>query len=720
MRQFAKPILTLAMLLLAATAALGQQSAPAPAARSSWECLPPETVLLMRAPSGKVFLDALRKQTKFGAVGLSPERLDKFAIMLQEESKTEWEKFGQDLAKYNLKPQDWNDLFVGEAGFGLAIAPRPGKSPVAVGLSWVEPGGDLSDRLIKALEKSIEDEKGKPGTPRRVDSTIEGFKVMRLTTALMGSKSGARSPQFPPNFGQMTPEERTEWFKKQREAQAAEPQVQVDQTQVFISRLGNRILVGTTFPQSDAEVRALVGAGQKVDFDAVTGVEQATAIYARFLAAHNAKAGEGVAAALLATPGLAAAMPAGTTGFELLADPRPLIKLVDPKTNAEAARFIKAMGFDTVGPAGARLTLDGSVIRTGAFLSVPAPRSGLITLFDQPGLPATPPAWVPANLLSYSQLSFDLGKAYSRVKELVLAEWGPQAQPGFDQAEMQVKTMLQVDLPVLLSSLGSRHSFLTYGPLSKPAAAGEGDAKAPAGPDPNAENRMAFVWQLQDEALWTRVMGTLAPFAGMAPVQEQGFTGLRIPAPRMETGVFIGKGFMTVGLGKGVVESTLAWLRTPPQGEAAMAGSPIFQRGKALLALEPSMMFQVSDAGRSMRMVREAVIATVEQAATRRGSARRRVDGRGPAAPRLFLKAQAAEGEDGENHDDADEAEGAPDPEVDPADAAHGKSVAARLRALLPTDAEMEGMFGASVQQIVVKPQGVVAQSALELPPAGK
>ncbi|MCX5662142.1 MAG: hypothetical protein NTW19_20895 [Planctomycetota bacterium] len=732
MRQFAKKVLALAIVMVAATSALGQ--APA-AARSSWECLPPETVMLMRVPSGKLFLEALRKQTKLGAVGLSQERFDKFTAMLQEESKTEWEKMGQDLAKYNLKTQDWNDLLVGEAGLGVVLAPRPGKAPLVMALSWVEPGGDLAERLVKALEKAVDEEKGKPATPTRVDSTIEGFKVMRLSMPVLGTANG-KPPAIPADFGQMTPEQRTEWFKKQQEARKDEPRIQIDQTQLFVTRVGNRILIGNTFPQHEAEIRELKAKGDvKVDLDALTGVEQATGVYARFLAAHNAKAADGVAASLMATPGLAAAMPAGMAGFELLVDPRPLVKMldpkVDPKASPDAARAIKALGFNTIGPAALRLSLDGTVLRSGGFLSVPAPRTGLVTLFDQAAIAPEPPAWVPANLLGYSQVSFDLGKAYLRVKELVVGEWGPQAQQGFDQAEMQVKGMLQVDLPVLLSSLGSRHSFLTYGPLPKPAAAAAaaGDAPAPAArPSPNDENRMAFVWQLLDEPLWSRVLGVVAPFTGQAAVQEQGFNGLRIQQPQMEAGVFVGKGFMTIGLGKGVTESTLAWLRTPPQGAAAMATSPIFQRGKALLTLEPSMMFQVSDAGRSMRIVREAVINAAEQATARRGMMRR-ATGRGPAAPRLFANAfpalspllsiQAAD-EAPEEGGEEEGPEGPAMPQVDPADAAHGKATAARLRAILPTDQEMEGMFGASVQQVIVKAQGVVAQGALELPPPGK
>ena len=42
---------------------------------SSWDCLPEDTMLAVRIPNGQAFLQALRQNTKFGAVGLSEERL---------------------------------------------------------------------------------------------------------------------------------------------------------------------------------------------------------------------------------------------------------------------------------------------------------------------------------------------------------------------------------------------------------------------------------------------------------------------------------------------------------------------------------------------------------------------------------------------------------------------------------------------------------------------
>ncbi len=83
-------------------------------------------------------------------------------------------------------------------------------------------------------------------------------------------------------------------LEERRRKVAESKQIEIDQTHVFIARaLGDRILLGNTYPQSEAEVRELIGddADKKVDLAAITGAEEAKGIFARFLKAHSGQPG---------------------------------------------------------------------------------------------------------------------------------------------------------------------------------------------------------------------------------------------------------------------------------------------------------------------------------------------------------------------------------------------------------------------------------------------
>lgn len=701
MRRF--PTLTGVFLPLVAIA-LALMSSPARAAdqlRASWRCLPPETCLVVRVPNGQAFLDAMRAQTKFGSVVLSQERLDKLTNAVTQDNKEEWEKFKEQLAKRDLKVEDWKAMAAGEMGFAITMVKRDKRDPLPIVLLWAEPSGDLGERILKAVQKDHDENKDKPEAATRVDSKVEGVDVMRFTRKVAGMDRAWDMSDMPPNFNDLTPEEKQEWFRKKREEMKNAKPVTVDEEHMMVGRVGGRVIMAVTMPSSQKDVRkAMATPETKFDLDQLTGLENLTATYARFIRAHSDKDDNGGAAsAMLATPGLADALPAGVPLVEVLADIRPLLKLFNEDQTKSGARALKALAIDSIGPMGARIALDKSVLRSGVFVSAPTPRAGLLTILDQPTLKPEIPEWVPASAMSYSHLSLDLGKAFARVKELLIGEFGKDAEDTFTNLEQQAQGDLGIELPVLLSSLGQQHSMIEFEPKVKQRAKPEkkkaDDAddedmdEAPEGPQTSA----AFVWQVKDEEPVKKfsefLSSNLAMVGKVTPADEQGFTGFRLKSPSFDGGLFVGRKFMTFTMGEGVAETTLLNLRAPPKGKDAFKEGEAAKRAQSLVSLQPGFFFGSADASRAAKNIRDAFVQGFER------SVEQALAGRG----RRFRGGRADNGEDM---------------------AEKARAMAAKIKEMMPTDAELEGVLGASVGQAYVTGKGIAGQSAIEMPPAAK
>lgn len=646
----------------------------------SWTLIPESTVLIARAHLGE-FLQALRRQTKFGAVVLSEERVARGIELWKSENQTEWDATVEELGEVGLKAEDLPQLIAKEAGFALAIESRGEREPLLVGLTWLEPGDDLAERLVKAIQTGIEKQADAPHPAQRVDLELAGNAVMHLTIPVMQAERLDPENFAPDDDGDesQTPEA----LKKRREALMEKLKnrktIEADRVHLFVARLGGRLLVANTFPQSSTEVLAKDEEDRgKIDWDKQTGAEEATGVFARFLEAHAGQ-GPGHAAELLSTPGLAAALPEGEPLLEIIGDPRPLLTLLAAHQE-KLGETLKALGLDAVGPLAIRTALDGTVLRGGIFVSAPEPRAGVLALLDQTPLTPAPPPWVPASALEFQQFSFDLGAAFAKIKELTISRGGDRARQAFVQMETPVQNFLQTDLATLLSSLGHQHSVVKFTPKTEIAAADDVDGAAAA------MQRTGVVWQVKDEQLWQRVMQTIGQFApatggAVQAAEEQGFNGYRVQQGPASMGLFLGRGYLVLGIGGEVTESLLSVLRNPPEGNASMAASGLVERAAALLPPAPCLIYQLSDAGLSVKATKRAIEQMIDL----------------PLAQRSRLARL-------------------PGAAIDAGDTAAAAAFAAKLKELLPSDEELEGVLGVSVGQTTVNEHGLSGQSAVELP----
>ena len=432
-------------------------------AKPSWACLPDDTVGLLRIPSGNKAADTLRTKTRIGALLFDPQRVANVREAMAKEGSDDLEQASEMLGRYGLKLDDIYKLFEGEAGAGVVLP--PGDPRLIAVLSWIEPEEELTGRLMTALDKVLEENKDNTDLIKRNDIELAGKKVIHLTIK-------------PPDV------EEDEIEVKPGEEKIRVQEFKTPKFEVLISQRGSRLLVGEGF---------VIGRGKEAE---ESGRERLKEMFARFLATHEA-GDSGPKLNYLEAAGVRSALPGGLPLIELMVDFKQLMKLLEMPQAEQAKAIIKACGLDELGVFVYRSTFENSLMRSGAFLGAAAPRNGLLALLDQPTVNGQPPAWVPAELNSFSQLSFDLGKAYSRIKQIVIDQGGDAARNNFDLVELQVNQLLQTDIASLLSALGTHHSSVDLPPRKTDVAQG---AEGLAG----LTGSSVFVWKLTDEALWKR------------------------------------------------------------------------------------------------------------------------------------------------------------------------------------------------------------------------
>lgn len=652
-RRGRRPALTL-LGFLALTTAWGPPAWGQGTSHSSWNCVPEQAVFAIRIPDGSDCIDALREQTKLGAVFFNDKRLEQFKTFLRNKDPDAWDDAVEEMGEYGFSPADFPAMLAGETGFALLLVEDEDEEtamPRFLGLTWVEPGEDMARRVIDAITKGIEEQNEEEESVIREDFELAGQSVMHLKMPVVEYDEVDFDFEWPDNFDEMTDEQRQEMMEEwQRRGEESVVET-VNYINLLIARRDSRLLILNTFDPVEDEQSAVE-------------VEHITGVFSRFIAAHEANAEDGgFVQAISSAPGVDEALPQqGLPLVELFADVSGLIALADMDPGAQ--QIIDAIGLASMNVIALRTNLDEAIAELGLFVSAPAPRSGILQLLDQPELQPIPPAWVPADVVSYSHLSYDLGKAYAIVKDLILKAVGDEAAMGFQMMEGTVWAQTQTELGSLLSSLGHQHMLLSY-ESTMPAFQGQPgvDVKIPS-------QRLALVWQLKDEAVWTRVFAAINQFAetGAAPfeaTEEQGFSGWRIPQSPIDVGLFLGKGFLVFAMGGGVTETTLSAISHPPEGQDALRGSDVQTEAADLLELQPGLAYQITDGNRHMQ-------STVQLM--------KMIDGMSMDMPEEQV------------------------------------IMFDMFRALLPDEEEMDGVLGVSAGYTVVNDHGLVSKAKANLP----
>ena len=553
--------------------------------KPSWQSLPSETTFAVRLPDGAGFLSEIRG-TRIGDHFFGEERVNEALEVLRTEAGEDWEALEEALRGYGLTPQELPGALRGESGVALVINPSgdgdPGDPRVYV-LFWINPGEQLGTRLFDGFLAFL-GELDAEHPPVRVDISLAARDVVHLAIP-----QAIRGPDG--------------------------NRVVTHNAHGFVTRIDGRILGALTLgsgPDLSEAYRMLDdGAGLPAPDPEPSG--EMSGLFARFLQAHEGEDG-GFYRELRSASGMDASLPSGVPAIEVAFNPVPLHGMMSAIENPDVARLVEALGFLDLGKMAFRGALRDNVMRWGGMISAPSPRRGIVeTILDQEALQPRPPAWVPSSVVDYSHFSLDLGELYTRIREVVTDVMGEEVAQGLGMAEMQVQGMTGENLATTLSSFGNRHTMLMF-PAERTV-----DFTSDDFADNVFSDRWAFVWAPRSEEVWQRIMQSIAMFAPMMggalqQAEEQGFAGWRMGADGFEGGLFLGRGFLALGMGTGTTELVLSSLRNLPEGENALIGNELFRNAGALMDSRPGTYWGIHDLGPQMGDIAKTFRSVLEMA----------------------------------------------------------------------------------------------------------
>lgn len=639
---------TAAAWLLVSTAL---SSAPVLAAdRPAMYALPDETLFVVRFPNPVLFWEALKTRTKLGALLTSEQRVAAFEKLVRDEAGEDLDQLNQGLDRLGLTFDDLGRSVSSELGYAGITFPGEDGATEMIGLAWSGADDDLIDKWFVALERKLQDQPEGKRAVRREDLELAEARVVHLTIPILGPSEASVKAGEPPA---PKPDEAAKPAEKGAEEPKPDPDKNLEehsQIHLLLVRGRNRLAV------AHVSVNVKPQAGEKTErrnAAAARTIELLRETTARFLAASK-ESDDGIVRRWQETPGLTEALPEGEPLVEAYLNLPQLVSRINQPGNEEVWKFAQAAGLEKLGPVAYRTALDGAVLRSGLFVSAPSPRPGLLALLDQTTIKPEPVDWVAKTAIGYQQISFDMGKAYQTVSQ-IMRESYPRGEGMMKALENQSLAFLGTEPATMLTGLGKTHTMLTYLPTLNE----EEDPRRANRDNAAGQTAMAFVWLPTDEPLWRKLMQMLAAANAQPILTEQGFNGLRYQNEELHGSWFIGNNYMVLALGKGVTEKVLANLRSTPRTDESLRGTDFARRAAELMPPAGVVSFDLTDGAGIARFA-----DTVMQ--------------------RAFADATDSSG--------------------------------AKLKAIWPTPEEWGGAIGVSASAVTVDAKGVTYRSLLDLP----
>lgn len=581
----------LVALLLLSCAAPGGAAAPL---RPMWDCLPDACVLAVRVPDGRGLAEALRDDTRLGAVltgdggrAALHEVLATFGVE-PGPSPGEGPAAAERPGSSGLTSADVPRLLAGASGFALTIDRRPEAPPLLVALGWTEPGPDLAGRTWDAIGRAADDHAEDVHPVGRVNLLLDGRPVMHLTRPMVTLEPLGAAFELPDDFDQMDEAQQQQALERAAAADRPAFREGVTYTHLLLTRIECRLL--------------LVAALRRTATPDPAPAERLIGVLARLIRAHGTKAPGFTARIGQATEGATSRHGAGRMVLEAHADLAPVIGMLAERPGGADA--VAALGIGGVGAAVLRCELVGSALHANGFIAAPAPRVGGLAGLDRVALTPRVPAHIRADLAGHAHLGARLGAIHAAIREALVHVFGAAFEPRLQLIEGMALAMTQTDMAATLDALGHRHTLLLF--ESDPAA-GPGDAALPWVPP---GSRFAMVWRPEDDAVWAHLMQTIASLApmvpgGLQPFQEGGFSGWRLSQGAFRAGLALGGGHLVLAVGSGVLERTLATLEQP--AAAQQRDGAVIAPGPAPSDPEPGIAFLHLDGPRFAATLRHAL-----------------------------------------------------------------------------------------------------------------
>jgi hypothetical protein len=492
--------------------------------------LPAKTLVAVEVPDGAAAGTALAT-TKVGQWLLDEARWQPVLKILQSYDQASFEEFDEELEEIGLSTAQLPQLLNGPAGFAVLVEKAfdgfDDLDDQATGYVWLTPAAEISEEILAEISEALADE-------QRVDHEMAGHTVIEIV---------------PPQAGDPAENlDDDEWDP----SSVLQPHLLM-----VLEQDGVRLLVSPPTTESDAALGRmqawLSGSGD-----------------------------------LLAD---AAQRPSSDSLYLLRAElhAQHLPPLVSEEDREEFNKFWSAFGLDSLTSSFFDMYMDNSVLRQKMHLGLPAPRQGMMRLWDMAAIDPAPAPWAPANATAYSHFATDMPLLYELIGEMVIALGGEEAR----QEMMEYESMMPiyaggVTLPALLDAFGPRIGMLDDG--------------LEAG---NYTQRLGIVWDLRDPAVFKQLFQALKPFAAGMPflefVEEQGIPGLRFTSPAsadevpVTGGFFIHPQYLVFGMGDGMIEELLAAVNNPNNG---LAQTDLPDACATVLPPVPGLMQQYADFGK--------------------------------------------------------------------------------------------------------------------------
>lgn len=586
--------------------------------RPSVQALPDTSVLVVHLPDPGGLRATLERHTMLGELLFGPDQQARIETFLDTCMNDKAGESG--IRRYGLEGSDWPELFNGPSGAALVLARgadgHGGEQTKFMILAWIEPGEELAGRLTNAAEMLFTKWTSAGSTPAatRVDMELAGHQVTRLTLPVMGLRADLDTIPTPDNYRHLSQAEREAYFARWQQMQKSRVPEEINRHYCFFTRMGSRILLGFV-PAQGGDIKYTVKHNvdarthrDDVDMDAAALIEPLTDKFGHFLAAHDATRTEELPGHIAEMHDIGSELPSnGAACVEIYVDLRRLrTQVVKGNFGQLLEAWLQRFGLDQIGPLFWRTVLDGNILRSGAFLSLPAPRVGVLTCLDQPPLESEPAVWVPVGITEYLHVNLDLQLLYNRIKSIAIDVLGREA---VNEMESHLAQGLGVDLFSILRAVSQRHSFVRYttGNTEYRHAVRHTEGVVATGLD-EVEQQWAWVWETADAMLSPQIVQSLVAWFSSDPeaaphrVEEQGFTGWRASWAGIPTALFAGKGYMTFCYGADAVSRHLNALSQPSiHGALLLRNGPMMQQARQMMPLEPGIGFLIADYDKIMR-----------------------------------------------------------------------------------------------------------------------
>lgn len=475
------------------------------------ESLPAETVAAFRIDNRPEVVAQYVEKTKLGKLLFSDEKIAQYKAFANEllESDEESASFVEKLGEVGLTTDDLFAMLNSDFGAAVALQEVDGFAPMPTLYFWAGMEQALCDRVFGAVLKAS----GENEELERVDQELAGVNASRIRNKEQGDS-------------------------------------------FLIAQLENRFLFAIGMPLDMTGVTA---------DNAVVFEDAEWEALGMFIEAQRGAAG-GFLSEFYGDAGINAVRPRFDSRMEVLADISKLLEFVP----AESAQMIDMLELGQFTKLGLWSGLVGMEERSVVFLGAPAPRSGFATLIENESFDFSPPEWVPANVNSYSVVSFDLLKLYDVGVEIAKRLSDPvMVDQQIAGANEGLQQMLQTDIATLMGSFGKRFHMVDY-PIEVSTVNFMGQSsEVPRAPQ-------AVVVDFSRPDILQAAMG-MAPMIASDPngpvkiIEEQGFSGLRFQSPQGDVTVAFGSGKLVFAVGsEGVSSRIFSALNNPPSGTDAL------------------------------------------------------------------------------------------------------------------------------------------------------